>query len=152
MKILMVCLGNICRSPLAEGIMQHKIKQQALPWQVDSAGTGGWHAGEQPDTRSLQMAQKHGLDISQQRARKVHVHDFDQFDLILAMDSRNYDDLLRMAPSEEYHAKIKCILPFAHGTSGDVPDPYYDGSFQRVYDLLDDACDKVLEQLLVDSE
>lgn len=149
MKILMVCLGNICRSPLAEGIMQHKIDEQALPWQVDSAGTGGWHAGERPDSRSLAMARQHGIDIGGQRARQVHVSDFDAFDLILAMDTNNYNDLLRIAPSPAHHYKIKPILAFAHGTPADVPDPYYDGRFQLVYDMLDDACDKVLEQLLI---
>jgi protein-tyrosine phosphatase len=150
MKILMVCLGNICRSPLAEGIMQRKIKEQGLLWHVDSAGTGGWHAGERPDSRSRAMAQQHGIDIGQQRARQVHVSDFDTFDLILAMDENNYNDLLRMAPSPAHHGKVRPILAFAHGTPADVPDPYYDDRFQLVYDLLDEACDKVLEQLMVE--
>ena len=97
MKILMVCLGNICRSPLAEGILLQKIKERHLPWKVDSAGTSGWHQGELPDRRSIAVAKAHDIDITYQRSRKFIAADFDQFDLILAMDSSNYSNIIRLA-------------------------------------------------------
>ena len=100
MKILMVCLGNICRSPLAHGIMQDRIDMHHLPWEVDSAGTGGWHAGEAPDFRSVLEAKKHGLDISKQRARKITSGDFELFDLILTMDAQNYNDVVVLTKNE----------------------------------------------------
>ncbi len=147
MKILMVCLGNICRSPLAEGILKHKIREKGLDWYVDSAGTGGWHAGELPDRRSIKVAQKFGIDITDQRARQFKTADLDNFDVILAMDGANLKDLKYYAKHPEHKEKIQLIMNFARPQSNEeVPDPYYDNRFQLVYDLLDEACDGVIEK------
>jgi protein-tyrosine phosphatase len=148
MKILMVCLGNICRSPLAEGIMKHKIQAAGLDWEVDSAGIGGWHAGELPDHRSIKMAAKNGIDITDQRARKLLNRDFDIFDYVFVMDDDNVSDVMGVAKTPQQKAKIHKILNFADSDSQEiVPDPYYDGRFQLVFNLLDGACDKILEKL-----
>lgn len=146
MKILMVCLGNICRSPLAEGIMQAKAQAHNLPWEIDSAGTGSWHAGERPDSRSIRTGRNHGIDIARQRARQVKDEDFDRFDLILAMDSNNYADLLRLARTDEQRSKVAMIMNYLHpGENREVPDPYYhNGLFEQVYQLLDAACDQII--------
>ena len=125
MKILMVCLGNICRSPLAEGILKEKIRERGLDWQVDSAGTGGWHAGEQPDPRSIQTARRHGIDLTDQRARQFRPADLEQFDLILAMDASNRSDILRSAGNEAQRSKVEMVMNFLHPAADqDVPDPY----------------------------
>lgn len=146
MKILMVCLGNICRSPLAEGIMRHKIHQKGLEWTVDSCGTSGFHDGEQPDTRSIFAARQHDIDITDQRSRRIKRSDLEEFDLILAMDSSNFSDIQRMCNSQTQKDKVKLILnalfPMENRA---VPDPYYDGGFDKVYDMLSDACDRILE-------
>ncbi len=106
----MVCLGNICRSPLAEGIMQHLAEQNGLAWQIDSAGTGNWHVGEGPDRRSTSTAGNHGIDISKQVCKQFRRSDFDEFDLILVMDKNNYSDVLAMAPDERGAQKSKTII------------------------------------------
>ncbi|MBK8654005.1 MAG: low molecular weight phosphotyrosine protein phosphatase [Haliscomenobacter sp.] len=148
MKILMVCLGNICRSPLAEGIMKTKLLERGLPWGVDSAGTGSWHIGNLPDPRSISTARKYGIDITGQRARQFTRHDFEAFDLIFAMDRQNYEDVLRLAPTTQSRDKVRLILEAAHGQRQEVPDPYYDDQgFEQVYRMLDDACEKILLQL-----
>lgn len=151
MKILMVCLGNICRSPLAEGIMKHKISVQGLNWYVDSAGTGAWHIGEQPDRRSIQTARRHGIDITGQRARQFQPQDLNHFDLILAMDSSNYQDILRHAVSKEQEEKVHLIMNFVTpGMNQNVPDPYWnDFGFEQVFHMLDEACSKVIERFEV---
>ena len=145
MKVLMICLGNICRSPLAEGILKHKIKKKGLDWHIDSAGTGGWHSGELPDRRSIAVARKNGIDITDQRARKFTTADFDNFDLILTMDYANYLDIKRYAKTPEQEDKIKMIMNFS-SPNGDeeVPDPYYDDRFELVFEMLDKACDAVI--------
>jgi protein-tyrosine phosphatase len=97
MKILMVCLGNICRSPLAQGILEHKLKERNLDWKVDSAGTGGWHSGEKPDKRSISIAKKYGIDISKQQARKLNGYDLENFDILYAMDASNLQDIKKLA-------------------------------------------------------
>lgn len=149
MKILMVCLGNICRSPLAEGILKHKIKENGLDWTVDSAGTGGWHSGELPDRRSIKMAQQHGIDLTDQRARQIKPLDFDRFDLILAMDKSNFSDLKALAKTTEQKQKIHLIMNFSRPNSDEeVPDPYYDNRFQLVYNLLDEACEALIQSHL----
>ena len=142
MKILMVCLGNICRSPLAEGIMRSKLGETCI---VDSAGTGNWHVGQKPDKRSIAIAQKYGIDISAQRARQFHLNDFEEFDLIFAMDSSNFQDLLSLAQKEEHKAKVQLILGDAN-----VPDPYYGGEegFENVYQMLDEAIDQFVKNTL----
>ena len=146
MKILMVCLGNICRSPLAEGILQAKAEFNDLPWQVDSAGTGAYHVGEQPDPRSQAVARKYGLDISYQRARQFKAADLDEFDLIFAMDSRNYQNMLQLAANEEQKQRVKLILEFTGSEERNVPDPYWDDNgFEHVYQLLDTACDRIVD-------
>ncbi len=147
MKILMVCLGNICRSPLAEGILKHKIKQAGINWQVDSAGTGSWHSGELPDRRSIAIAQKYGIDITTQRARKVRSTDFEEFDLIFAMDTSNYNDLLKWTLDSNEKDKIKLIMQEAYpNESRSVPDPYYnDNGFEEVFAMLELACDNIIE-------
>lgn len=142
MRILMVCLGNICRSPLAEGIMKDKAQEAGLDWQVDSAGTGAWHTGEMPDRRSIQTALKHGIDLTDQRARQFRPHDFDRFDKIFVMDVNNLRDVLRQARSEEDRAKVELMLDQIHpGQERSVPDPYYDDDgFEEVFHMLDEAC------------
>lgn len=148
MKILMVCLGNICRSPLAEGIMKDKIKTKNLNWEVDSAGTGAWHVGELPDHRSIKQAHENGIDITGQRARQFEVADFENFDLILAMDSSNYQDIVRKAPLESQKEKVAMIMNFdAPGMNESVPDPYWgEDGFGLVYEMLDRSCDKIISK------
>lgn len=148
MKILMVCLGNICRSPLAEGIMRKKIEENGLPWEVDSAGTSSWHIGEAPDKRSILVANKYGIDISNQRGRQIVAEDLDDFDLIFAMDSSNYQNILNLTSSPELQAKVKLILEESHNGSGkNVPDPYWDDDgFENVYQMLNDACDHIVRK------
>ncbi len=146
MKILMVCLGNICRSPLAEGILKSKIVARQLTWEVDSAGTGGWHEGELPDHRSVRIAAQYGIDITDQRARKLQQADLARFDLILAMDRQNYKDILRIADTPQQRAKVHLIMNFvAPDSNQEVPDPYWDGRFDEVFQMLDNACDALLE-------
>jgi protein-tyrosine phosphatase len=146
MKILMVCLGNICRSPLAQGILEEKVKSKGLDWEVDSCGTGSWHVGGPPDQRSVNIGIKNGMDISNQKARQLSLEDFDQFDLILAMDSQNYQDILKKG-GKKYSNKVEIILNYLHpGENRSVPDPYFGGGFDKVFDLLDLACDKVIER------
>ena len=146
-KILMVCLGNICRSPLAEGIMRSKLTKDFV---VDSAGTGSWHAGELPDKRSISTAKNRGLDITNQRARQFKKSDFDIFDHIFVMDNSNYKDVLALAPNEEAKSKVKLILnELFPGKNVDVPDPYYGGQdgFENVFDMLDQACEEIARKL-----
>ncbi len=144
----MVCLGNICRSPLAEGILKSKTSPESVF--VDSAGTAAYHIGNKPDQRSINVAAKYGLDISSQRARKVSVKDFDTFDRIFAMDQSNYDHLLLLARTDLDISKIKLILNEAHPNQNrSVPDPY-DGEssgFENVYSMLDEACECILKKL-----
>jgi protein-tyrosine phosphatase len=141
-KILMVCLGNICRSPLAEGILRSKLDSNFI---IDSAGTGGWHAGESPDQRSIETAKQNNIDISNQKARKFSIADFDSFDYIYVMDQSNHKDVLNLAPNEVAKAKVALIL----GNSKEVPDPYYGGQegFENVYYLLDQACEEIAKNL-----
>ena len=143
----MVCLGNICRSPLAEGVLKHKAQKSGLNWYVDSAGTGDWHVGELPDKRSIAVAEKYGIDLTDQRARHFKKSDLDTFDLILVMDKENYSDVLRKAATDEQRKKIELIMNFARPESHEiVPDPYYDNRFELVYELLDEACKAVIER------
>jgi protein-tyrosine phosphatase len=148
-KILMVCLGNICRSPLAEGILQSKLP--ADKFMVDSAGTGNWHTGDGPDKRSVSTAKGRGLDISRQRARQIKNSDFTEFDHIYVMDSSNLRDVTAMAPDADAKAKVKLMMDeIFPGQKVDVPDPYYGGpeGFENVYDMLDEACTLVAEKLI----
>ncbi len=148
-KILMVCLGNICRSPLAEGLLASKLpKDQFI---VDSAGTGHWHVGKQPDKRSIEVARKNGLDITAQRGKLFSKSDFDDFDYIYVMDSTNYNDVMRMAKTPGHQAKVKMILnELFPGENVDVPDPYYGlaNGFDNVYQMLDQACENIAAKLI----
>ena len=148
MKILMVCLGNICRSPLAEGIMKTKVQEAGLDWQVDSAGTGSWHVGKLPDSRSIDVARKHGLDITDQRARQFKAHDLEKYDLIFAMDASNYQDITRLSQNDIQKDKVQMIMNMASpGMNQGVPDPYWgDDGFENVYQMLELACGKVIER------
>ena len=147
MKILMVCLGNICRSPLAEGIMKEKIKEAGFDWQVDSAGTGSWHVGNLPDPRSIDVAAKHGIDITDQRAQQFNAQHLDEFDLIFAMDSSNYQNILKLATTPEQKNKVHLMMNMADaGKNQGVPDPYWnDDGFEQVFQMLDRACAGVLQ-------
>lgn len=144
----MVCLGNICRSPLAEGIL--KAKTNHLDVVVDSAGTAAYHVGEQPDIRSIEIANKYGIDLTSQRARQFSVNDFDEFDKIYAMDSSNYANIISLARDERDRNKVDVILNESNPKSfQSVPDPYYGGEngFQNVYDMLDEACNIITQNL-----
>jgi len=144
----MVCLGNICRSPLAEGILKAKVDVDKV--QVESAGTGGWHIGELPDSRSIDIAKKHGLDITDQRGKKFSAYDFETYDYIFVMDNSNYRDVIRMAKNDSEKQKVRLILDeIFPGENVDVPDPYYDGDhgFENVYQMLDQACEKIVSHL-----
>ncbi|KAA5824752.1 low molecular weight phosphotyrosine protein phosphatase [Algibacter amylolyticus] len=147
-KILMVCLGNICRSPLAEGILKSKLSKDFI---VDSAGTANYHSGAAPDTRSIAVARKYGLDISNLKGRQFNVTDFDTFDLIYVMDQSNYNNVIKLARHNEDIAKVKLILNEVHeGKNYEVPDPYYGGDhgFENVYQMLDEACDVIASSLI----
>lgn len=147
-RILMVCLGNICRSPLAEGILQSKLPKDKFI--VDSAGTGGWHAGELPDKRSIETAKNRGLDITYQRARQFKVSDFDTFDYIYVMDMSNYKNVVALTQNNTQKQKVKLILNELFPNENiEVPDPYYGGQdgFEQVFDMLDKACDVIVEKL-----
>jgi protein-tyrosine phosphatase len=138
----MVCLGNICRSPLAEGIMQHLVKQNGLHWEIDSAGTGNWHVGEKPDKRSVRTARKHGINIGKQVCRQFSRSDFYDFDLILVMDKSILSFVLAMAPDDWAAAKVRLLLG-----GEEVPDPYYDDKlFEPVFDLIERGCKDIIEE------
>lgn len=147
MKILMVCLGNICRSPLAEGIMKKKISEHGLNWAVDSAGTGSWHVGESPDRRSVEVARKNGVDISVQRARQLRPSDLQDFDLVFAMDSSNFQNIRSMAQSPNEAQKIELIMNMVQpGYNENIPDPYYHDGFDKVFKMLEQACERIVER------
>lgn len=138
----MVCLGNICRSPLAHGILEHKVKEAGLNWEIDSAGTGDWHVGHAPDKRSVQVAKDHGVDISMQRAQFFIPELYDRFDHILVMDHQNFKDVVAQARNTEDRAKVTLFLP-----EDIVPDPYYDSNmFKPVYDLIEQRCAQLVAQ------
>jgi len=146
----MVCLGNICRSPLAEGIMANKVKENGLNYEVDSAGTAAYHIGNLPDERSIEVANKYGIDLTTQRARQFKVNDFQNFDIIYAMDTENYNNILNLANSEEDELKVKLILnEIEPNSNSSVPDPYYGGDegFDNVYQMLNLACESIITKL-----
>ena len=149
--VLFVCLGNICRSPLAEGVFRSHVNAARLEnrFTIDSAGCGGWHSGELPDKRSIATAAHHGIDISDQRARQIHLDDFDRFDLILGLDRDNVRHLEAMRP-EGAQASVMLYLEEALGIKKDVPDPYYGGHshFEEVYQLCDKASAGLLKALI----
>jgi len=135
-KVLFVCTGNICRSPTAEGVLRHMAQEQGIELEVRSAGIGDWHVGSPPDERAQYHASGRGYDLSAQRARQVAAGDFEEFDLIIAMDRGHLRSLERMAPGAHRH-KVRLLVP-----GSDVPDPYYGGpeGFEKVLDLVEEAC------------
>jgi protein-tyrosine phosphatase len=153
-RLLFVCMGNICRSPTAEGVMRHLIAERGLEHEIviDSAGTGGWHVGDPPDERSTRAAARRGVTLSG-AARQVRPADFAEFDLLLCADATNARDLRRIAPDGEAAAKVRLLREFDPGSAGapdlDVPDPYYGGpdGFDRVLDLVEAACAGVLDEV-----
>lgn len=148
MRFLMVCLGNICRSPLAEGILKDKIKQEGLSWKVDSAGTSGYHNGALPDGRSIAIAQEYGLDLTDQRSRKLTRQDLDDFDVIYVMDSSNYSDVLSLCKHATQKSKIHLIMNVVTPDRNvAVPDPYWgDSGFKNVYLMLEEACEAIVKE------
>ena len=147
-KILMVCLGNICRSPLAEGILKSKLASDGFF--VDSAGTSNYHIGDLPDKRSIDIARSNQIDISNQRGRQFSTNDFGTFNFIYVMDSSNYENVIRLARNQEDIDKVKLILNELYPNENmAVPDPYYGGSdgFKNVFNLLDDACNTIANKL-----
>ncbi|AFD09216.1 low molecular weight protein-tyrosine-phosphatase [Solitalea canadensis] len=147
MKILMVCLGNICRSPMAEGIMRDLIRKNNLNWEVDSCGTGSWHIGEAPDKRAQRTAQSFGVDITSLRARQFSIADFNEFDRIYVMDTSNHQNVLKMAPDEQSRQKVDLLLNSCMpGENCEVADPWFDESlFIPVYKQIEQACQKIIE-------
>lgn len=154
-SVLFVCLGNICRSPLAEGIFRDIARKRDLldRLQIDSAGTGAWHIGNPPDPRSIKIASQHGIDLSQQKARQLSEADFSRFEFIFAMDRDNLRHLSAHKPAES-SATLSLFLEYAGLGQEDVPDPYYGGGdgFQRVYRMIDAASSRILDRLFTASD
>ena len=149
-RILLVCMGNICRSPMAEGVLRHKALERGMAVETDSAGTIDNHVGEPPDVRAQKCMRDHNIDIRDLRARQIRPYDFDEFDLLLAMDESNLNGLLRIAPNAELAKKAKLMMDYAPGHPlREVPDPYYGGAegFEDVFIMLNDACDNLLDAL-----
>lgn len=143
MKILMVCLGNICRSPLAEGIMRDLVNEQHLDWEIGSAGTGDWHVNQPADKRSIAVANSFGYDISKQRAQHFNKEMFEDFDHILVMDQNNLRDVLKLARSESQRKKVKLFLP----DESEVTDPYFDDKlFEPVFLEIEERCKQLIEE------
>ena len=146
-KILMVCLGNICRSPLAEAVLKSKLDSN---FTVESAGTAAYHVGNKPDPRSIAVARQNGLNITNQRARKFTKQDFEDFDIIYAMDNSNYQNIIALAENNQQKEKVKLILNESFPDKNlDVPDPYYGGDkgFENVYNMLDHACEIIAKRI-----
>lgn len=147
-KVLMVCLGNICRSPLAEGVLKSKVNPDLVF--VDSAGTAGYHVGNPPDPRSIEVARTHGIDISKQRCRKFSATDFEMFDMIYAMDRSNLSNIMALARNNDDTQKVKLLLDEVDLGITEVPDPYYGGpdGFEDVYQMVDKACEAIAKNLI----
>lgn len=144
MRILVVCLGNICRSPLGHGCLEHLVGEAGLDWEIDSAGTGNWHIGNMPDKRAIAIAKKNNIDISHQRARQIQKEDFERFDHILVMDRENYEDVLKLAENDEQRAKVRLFL----GDDAYVQDPYWDDSlFESVFNQIYDQSQNLITEL-----
>lgn len=151
-RILFVCLGNICRSPLAEGVLRRQMQGAGLDLVVDSAATGGWHEGQGPDARAVVAAREHGFDISAIRARRIRSEDFNDFDLILTMDSENLADVLRRAPAD-CAARIEMLTSFvADLPNKDIPDPYYTGRFDPVIAVIGKSIEGLLTYLKAEQD
>ncbi|MEE2780330.1 MAG: low molecular weight protein-tyrosine-phosphatase [Myxococcota bacterium] len=152
--VLFVCLGNICRSPLAEGLFREAVERRGLTdrFLIDSCGTSGWHVGEGPDPRSVEVARDHGVDISRQRSRQLAPGDYQRFQWLVAMDQSNEETMLSRAPGDS-QARVVRFTSYVSGEAPrDVPDPYYggDGGFEVVYRLLERGCDALIDAVLAD--
>ena len=147
-KILMVCLGNICRSPLAEGILSSKLPKDRFI--VESAGTSNFHFGNPPDLRSIQIAKKNNLDISKQKSRVFNLYDFESFDLIFVMDKVNYYDVIKLTKNKSEQNKVRLIMDYPGSNVIEVPDPYFGGNkgFENIFALLNNACNYHSKQLI----
>ena len=147
-KLLVVCMGNICRSPTGEAVLRAKAKELGISVEVDSAGTIGYHAGNPPDARSMQAGKQRGYSFKGMRSRKVTVGDFDEFDMVLAADKANLADLLDICPTEHRH-KVSLFLSHGDSDYDEIPDPYYGGDavFELVLDLIEDASEVILKKL-----
>ncbi|MCX6267125.1 MAG: low molecular weight phosphotyrosine protein phosphatase [Bacteroidetes bacterium] len=153
-KILFVCTGNICRSPLAEGIIREKFRKNNITGEVDSCGFESFHVGDPPDSRAQEVAGKRGIDLSSHRARLFTVEDFDKFDYIYAMDSSHYDKITRLARNDADMMHVDFMLNVVNpGKNLDVEDPWYHGlkAFEKVYLELDEACDRIVDQIIIGS-
>ncbi len=149
-SVLIVCLGNICRSPMAEGILRHKTEELGLNVFIDSAGTSNYHIGEHPDERAITNAKKHGIDISKLKARQFKAKDFDAFDHLFVMDESNYRDVISLARTKNDIEKVELILKRSPSQNNNsVPDPYFGGEdeFEHVFELLDKACESIANSL-----
>ncbi len=151
-RILMVCKGNICRSPLAQDLLASKASKAHLYWLIDSAGTGNWHIGKLPDQRSIKVAESNDLDITDQRARQFSKDDFSKFDHIYVMEKENQKIVLSMAPSEKDQSKVELIMNELYpGQNLDVPDPFHDGKeqFDQVFKVLNQVTDEMIKKYRV---
>lgn len=149
MRILMVCLGNICRSPIAEGVLQHKVQQSGLHWEVDSAGTESYHIGSAPHIHSQEICSRHGLDISQQIAAKFKKEDFKNYDKIYALASDVYNEIKRIGGADADMGKVELLLNELNpGQNQSVTDPYYGGAdgYADVYDIIEQACEAIINK------
>jgi len=149
MKVLMVCLGNICRSPMAEGVLKKLTEeQQDISWEVDSAGVGDWHTGSAPDHRAIRTAARHGIDISGQQARTFQLDDFEYFDHILVMDMDILESIVAKSQLARHREKVRLLLDFKYPDQQRiVPDPYFDGKFEQSYQLIYEGCLVFFQQL-----
>ena len=146
MKVLMVCLGNICRSPMAHGILRERINNGEIEAAVDSAGTGDWHIGESPDSRAAAVASDNGIDISDLRARQLQEEDFSEFDWIIVMDDKNYEDARKLAPSGTRAQLVRLTDYHPDPAINRVPDPYLEGGFDKVFDIIRTSIDHWLQK------
>ncbi|NOH67564.1 low molecular weight protein-tyrosine-phosphatase [Vibrio rotiferianus] len=147
-KLLVVCMGNICRSPTGEAVLRAKAQELGVVVEVDSAGTIGYHAGNQPDARSMQASKQRGYSFKGMRSRKVTLEDFEEFDMVLAADKANLADLLDLCPREHRH-KVSLFLSHSSSDYNEIPDPYYggDAGFELVLDLIEEASEAILKKL-----
>jgi len=149
MKILFVCLGNICRSPLAEGILKHKLEEKNLEAVVESAGFESFHINEHPDKRAIKIAKRHGIDISDYSCRLFTTEDFDKYDRIYVMEAANFRDAKYFARDDNDLEKIEFLMSVLHGRNEPVPDPYFgdEDGFEKTFQQIDKACEKITEKL-----
>ena len=142
----MVCLGNICRSPMAHGILQNRIDKLKLPWKVESSGTSSWHAGEPPHTKSIAISKDNSIDITNQKSEHFKKEMLDVFDFVLVMDRSNYNDVMRLTSTENQKFKVKLLMDFAYPDENrEVPDPYYEGGFKGVFSMIEKAVDAFIK-------